>query len=272
MPYSTIEFDRKGPVAILSLNRPAKLNAINPAMIEELNHALDQIEANDAVHAIVIHGNGRAFCAGFDLHAGIEANRSTEADWRKTINADLKLIMRFWNSPKPTIAAVHGHALAGGFSIALACDMTVCEEGSLFGEPELRFGSSIVALLLPWYVNPKRAKQMLLTGRDRMGADEAFLYGIVNEIVAESQARKRAIELAREVSLMDPDSVRLTKRAINQTYDIMGLQEALRKGADTSVKIETLATELRQRFNQILRGEGLQAALKWRTARLDQDE
>ncbi len=71
---------------------------------------------------------------------------------------------------------------------------------------------------------------------------------------------------------MDPDSVRLTKRAINQTYDIMGLQEALRKGADTSVKIETLETELRQRFNQILRSEGLQAALKWRTARLDQDE
>ena len=272
MPYETIEFDRRGPVALLTLNRPHKLNAINPAMIAELNHALDQIETNDAVHATVINGNGRAFCAGFDLQAGIEANRKTEADWRKAINADLKLIMRFWHSPKPTIAAVHGYALAGGFEMALACDMTVCEKNSLFGEPELRFGSSIVALLLPWYVNPKRAKRMLLTGQDRMSARTALEHGIVNEVVDEGDGLDRAIALAREVALMDPDSVRLTKRAINQTYDIMGLGEALRKGADTSVKIETLETELRKRFNQILRSEGLKAALAWREARLNRDE
>ncbi len=272
MNYQTIEVSRQGPVGILSLNRPSKLNAINAAMIEEINRALDNFEANDAVRAIVVHGNGRAFCAGFDLQAGIEANRKTEADWRKAINIDLKLIMRFWHSAKPTIAVVHGHALAGGFEIALACDMTICEEGSLFGEPELKFGSSIVALLLPWYVNPKRAKHMLLAGRDRMSADEALLQGVVNEVAARGKGLARGISLAREVALMDPDSVRLTKRAINQTYAIMGLDEALRKGADTSVKIETLETELRKRFNQILRSEGLKAALAWREARLDPDE
>ncbi len=272
MNYQTIEVSRQGPVGILSLNRPSKLNAINAAMIEEINRALDNFEANDVVRAIVVHGNGRAFCAGFDLQAGIEANRKTEADWRKAINIDLKLIMRFWHSTKPTIAVVHGHALAGGFEIALACDMTICEEGSLFGEPELKFGSSIVALLLPWYVNPKRAKQMLLAGRDHVSADEAFLYGIVNEVAAKGKGVDRGVALAREVALMDPDSVRLTKRAINQTYAIMGLDEALRKGADTAVKIETLETELRQRFNQIHRSEGLKAALKWREARLDPDE
>ncbi len=272
MPYNTIEFDRQGPVAIISLNRPQKLNAINAEMIDEIHHAFEQIEVNDAVRAVVVHGNGRAFCAGFDLQAGIEANRKTEADWRKAINADLKLIMRFWHCSKPTIAAVHGYALAGGFEIALACDMSVCEKGSRFGEPELRFGSSVVALLLPWYVNPKRAKKMLLTGQDRMRASEALDYGIVNEIVEQGQALERGIELAREVALMDPDAVRLTKRAINQTYDIMGMGEALRKGADTSVKIETLETELRKRFNQILRSEGLKHALAWREARLDRNE
>ena len=182
------------------------------------------------------------------------------------------MIMRFWHCSKPTIAVVHGYALAGGFEIALACDMTICEQGSLFGEPELKFGSSIVALLLPWYVNPKRAKKMLLTAQDRMPAAEALDHGIVNEVVAEGAGLARGIELAREVSLMDPDSVRLTKRAINQTYATMGLDEALRKGADTSVRIETLETELRQRFNQSLRSEGLQHALAWREARLDQNE
>ncbi len=272
MPYNTIEFDRQGPVAIISLNRPEKLNAINGEMIEELNHALDQIEVNDAVHAVVVNGNGRAFCAGFDLQAGIEANRSTEADWRKAINADLKLIMRFWHCSKPTIAAVHGYALAGGFEMAMACDMTVCEQDSRFGEPELRFGSSIVALLLPWYVNPKRAKKMLFTGQDRMRAGEALEYGIVNEVVEKGEGLERGISLAREVAMMDPDAVRLTKRALNQSYDIMGMEQALRKGADMSVKIETQETELRKRFNQILRSEGLKHALAWREARLDRNE
>lgn len=272
MPYTTIELDREGPVAIISLNRPQKLNAINATMIEEINHALDEIEGNDSILAIVVHGNGRAFCSGFDLQAGVAANRSTEAEWRAAIDADLELIMRFWHSVKPTIAAVHGYALAGGFEIALACDMTVCDSASLFGEPELRFGSSIVALLLPWYVNPKRAKKMLLTGQDRMTAEEALQHGIVNEIVADGEVLKRGLALAREVALMDPDSVSMTKQAINQTYEIMGLDKSLRMGADTSVRIETLETELRKQFNQILRSEGMKAALAWREARLNQDD
>lgn len=272
MPYTTIELVREGPVAIISLNRPKKLNAINATMIEEINRALDDIEANDSILAIVVHGNGRAFCSGFDLQAGVAANRSTEAEWRAAIDADLELIMRFWHSSKPTIAAVHGYALAGGFEIALACDMTVCDSTSLFGEPELRFGSSIVALLLPWYVNPKRAKKMLLTGQDRMSADEALQHGIVNEVVADGEALARGLALAREVALMDPDSVSMTRQAINQTYEIMGLGKSLRMGADTSVKIETLETELRKQFNRVLRSEGMKAALAWREARLNQDD
>ncbi|MDH3386271.1 MAG: enoyl-CoA hydratase/isomerase family protein [Gammaproteobacteria bacterium] len=272
MAFKTIELSHQGPVALLALDRPDKLNAIDATMIAEINAALDEIEGNDAIHAVVVHGNGRAFCAGFDLQAGIAANRSSEAEWRAAIDTDLDMIMRFWHCPKPTVAAVHGYALAGGFEIALACDMTVCDASSLFGEPELRFGSSIVALLLPWYVNPKRAKKMLLTGQDRMGASEALQQGIVNEVVANEKYLWRAIELAREAALMDPDSVRMTKRAINQSYEIMGLGKALRMGADTSVRIETLETELRKRFNQILRGEGMKAALAWREARLNRDD
>ena len=271
MPFTTIELTQRGPIALLGLNRPQKLNAINAVMIDEINLALDRIEADDATQAIVVHGVGRAFCSGFDLEAGIAANRSTEADWRAAIDADLELIMRFWHSPKPTLAALHGYVLAGGFEIALACDMSVCDESTLFGEPELRFGSSIVALLLPWYVNPKRAKRMLLSGQDRMGADEALRFGIVNEVVAEGAALEAGLALAREVALMDPDSVRMTKQAINQSYEIMGLSRALSIGADTSVRIETLETELRREFNRILREQGMKAALAWREARLDPD-
>jgi enoyl-CoA hydratase len=112
---------------------------------------------------------------------------------------------------------------------------------------------------------------MLLGGQDRMAADEALQCGIVNNVVTTGEALNAGIALARKVSLMDPDSVRLTKQAINQSYEIMGLSQALTMGADTSVRIETLETELRRQFNQILREQGMKAALAWREARLDLD-
>lgn len=272
MNFATIELELSGPIAVLSLNRPDKLNAINADMLREIGLALDEVESNDSIYALVLNGRGRAFCAGFDLQAGIEANRSTREQWQAAIDADLDMIMRFWHCRKPTIAVVHGYVLAGGFEMALACDMTVCESNALFGEPELRFGSSIVALLLPWYVNPKRAKKLLLTGQDRMGAEEALAQGLVNEMVAEGEGLERGLALAREVALMDPDSVRLTKQAINQTYDIMGMARALRMAADTSIDIETLETELRTQFNEVLRKDGMKAALAWREARLDKND
>jgi len=270
MSFETIELIQQGPVAIVSLNRPDKLNAINNTMLLELEAAMDQIEQDDSVFTLVLKGNGRAFCSGFDLQAGVAANRQGEDQWRAAIQHDVDVIMRFWHFAKPTIAVVQGYALAGGFELALACDMTICEDNSLFGEPEVRFGSSIAALLLPWYTNPKRAKKMLLSGQDRMPAQEALELGIVNEVVGEGEGLSRGLALAEEVALMDPDSVRMTKQAINQTYEIMGLSRALAMGVDTSVEIETTETPLRKQFNEILREHGMKAALAWREQRLKQ--
>lgn len=268
MSFQTIELRQDGAVAILTLNRPDKLNAINKTMLLELETALDEIEGNDDIYALVLNGNGRAFCAGFDLRAGVDADRRGEAEWRAAIQYDFDVIMRFWHCPKPTIAVVQGYALAGGFELALACDMTICEDNSLFGEPEVRFGSSIVALLMPWYCGPKQAKKMLLSGETRMSASEALNTGIVNEVVGENDGLVRGLALAEEVALMDPDSVRLTKQAINQSYEIMGLSKSLAMGVDTSVQIETTETPLRKRFNEILRDQGMKAALAWREQRL----
>jgi enoyl-CoA hydratase len=269
MKFETIEYSLDGAIAHITLNRPDKLNAINKTMLDELNLALDQVEQNDDIYALVLSGNGRAFCAGFDLQAGFEANRQGVKEWRDALQYDLDVIMRFWNLSKPTIAAVHGYVLAAGFEIALACDMTVCDDKTLFGEPELRFGSSIVALLLPWYTNPKRAKRLLLSGQDRMPASEALGIGLVNEVADEGEAVTRGFAMAKEVTLMDPDSVRLTKKAINRSYEIMGLNQALDMGLDISVQIEAVETDIRREFNAVLKEGGLKAALAWREARIE---
>ena len=268
MNFETIHLTQHGPIALITLNRPEKLNAINHTMLTELDTALDNAEKDDSILALVLNGNGRAFCAGFDLSAGMETSRKGVNEWRPALQYDLDVIMRFWRLSKPTIAAVHGYVLAAGFELALACDITVCDQGTLFGEPELRFGSSIVALLLPWYTNPKRTKKLLLSGQDRLPAEEALEMGIVNEIAEPGKGLDRGMGLAREIALMDPDSVRLTKQAINRTYEIMGMNQALDMGVDTAVQIESIETALRREFNRVHRAEGLKAALKWREDRL----
>ena len=91
--------------------------------------------------------------------------------------------MRFWDCPKPTVAAIHGPCMAGAFEMALACDISVCSRDATFGEPELKFGAGIVTLLLPWMVGPKAAKDIILTGDDTLNADRALALGIVSRVV-----------------------------------------------------------------------------------------
>ncbi len=136
-------------------------------------------------------------------------------------------IMAFWDCPKPTIALVHGFCMAGAFEVALACDITIAAEGTRFGEPEVRFGTGIVAMLLPWAVLPKHAKEMLLTGNDKMDAARAAEIGIVNHVVAGDELLEAGRRMGLDIAAAAGPSVFFTKRAMNRTYEIMGMREAL---------------------------------------------
>ena len=135
--------------------------------------------------------------------------------------------MSFWDCPKPTIAAVHGYCIGGAFELSLACDVTVAAEGTRFGSPEVKFGSGAVALLLPWVAGPKVAKELLLTGDDGLSATRALALGIVNHVVPDGQELDKAKTIARSVALAASDAVRLTKLAINRSYEAMGMKAAL---------------------------------------------
>jgi enoyl-CoA hydratase len=157
MDFQTISYARHGAIAAIALCRPAKLNAITDAMIDELNLALDWAEADEAVRVIVLHGEGRAFSAGFDLEGGTAGG--DVALKRAVLQKDFDIIMRFWDCPKPTIAAIHKYCFGGALEMALACDLTVSSAECRMGEPEPKFGSGSVALLLPWITGPKQAKR-----------------------------------------------------------------------------------------------------------------
>ncbi len=265
MSYTTLNEVRQGPVAIITLNRPDKLNAINPALMRDLHQALDQAESDDTVRAIVIHGAGRAFSAGFDIEGGTAQGHISEK--RRELKADFDLIMRFWDCPKPTVAAVHGYCLGGALELALACDMTVAAEDTRLGEPEPKFGSGIVALLLPWMTSPKLAKELLLSGNDRFTARRAYEIGLVNQVVAEDEHLSAALTLANSAALLDCLAVTLTKQAIQRSYEIMGMRQALLQALETDVIIESTETPESRAFNEVLTQDGLKAALAWREAR-----
>ena len=267
MDYETITFERRGAVGLVTLNRPERLNAINGRMIDELNALLDAVERDEAVRALVVTGAGRAFCSGFDLKEGADTPKEGVADWRPVLQRDFDIIMRFWHLSRPTIAAVKGYCLAGGCELAMACDITIAAEGTRFGEPELRFGSGIVALLLPWLSGPKKAKELLLTGNDKVTAEEALAIGMINRVVPEGQELDAALAMARDIAVMDRSAVALTKQAINRTYDIMGMREALAAALDIDVQIESMETPESRTFDEIARRDGLKAALAWRDSR-----
>ena len=269
MEYATIEYLTDEPLAILTLNRPDKLNAINGQMVADLNAALDVAEADDRVRVIILNGTGRAFSAGFDLVSGADA--SDPVALAKELQDDFDIIMRFWESPKITIAAVHGYCLGSAMEMAVACDLTITAGGCRFGAPEVKFGSGIVALVLPWFIGPKRAKELLLTGIDDVSAETAERYGLVNRIVPADVLMTEARSLANVIARNDSLAVGMTKQAINRGYDIAGMRQALLQALEIDIRVEGTETDESRQFNQILANDGAKAAIAWRDARLRGD-
>ena len=269
MSYDHITLDVDGPVALMTLSRPERLNAMNAAMLDEMMAACDAVEADPSIRALVLTGAGKAFSAGFDLAAQAAAPPQGHEEWEPVLRKDFDAVMRFWHLSVPTIAAVRGPALAGGCELALACDLTISTPDARFGEPELRFGAGIVVMLLPWLVGPKKAKEVFLLGLDDLSADEALSLGMINRIVEDQDLLPTALKLAHQIAVIDPMVVRRTKEAVNATMRTMGMDQALEDALATDLDIEGEGSDDKREFLRHLREGGLKAALAWREARFD---
>jgi enoyl-CoA hydratase/carnithine racemase len=224
-------------VALLRLNRPEARNALSPEMRAELADSLERLDADPEVRCIVIAGSDDFFAAGADIKAMAERPLDAPPDPKG---------MEFWTRlaalETPTIAAVSGYAFGGGCELALACDMTVCDEDTRFGQPEITLaiipgggGSQRLARA----VGKQRAMEYVLTGR-RWDAETAARWGLVNRVVGEGAWLSEAIELARVVAQRPPLAVRLGKRAVLEAQETP-LAEGLR--AERGLFDEAMASE-----------------------------
>ena len=215
--YQNILVERRGAVGVVMLNRPAALNALNAGLIAELASALDRLEADAAVGAIVLTGNEKAFAAGADVKEMVSKT------YPEIYCEDF--ITRGWERlgqcRKPVVAAVAGFALGGGCELAMMCDIVIAADTAKFGQPEITLGTIPGAggtQRLPRFVGKAKAMDLCLTGR-MMDASEAEQAGLVSRVVPAAELLSEAVTIAERVAQMSRPVAMMVKEAVNRAYE-----------------------------------------------------
>src|SRR6202043_2726165 len=209
-------------------------------------------------------------CAGYDI--GAKPAAKPEEDWRsnpikahKHLHPQLEFEMIPWTMKKPVIAAVQGHVMGGGCELVMLCDRTIAADNASFGEPEVRFSSVGPALVMPMIIGYKKARELLYFG-DTIDAETALALGMVNRVVPVAELRKASLLYAKRLSLISPEALYATKRAVNRGADAAGFRTALYAGLDVVGPLYATTTEIGARFREIAATEGVPAAVRWRSA------
>src|SRR5579863_8186361 len=213
--FSTLTLEYDGALAIATLARPEKRNAISYELIDDVLRALEEVERS-AAQVLILTGSGKAFCSGMDLDNLRSITGRTAEENRADSATMARLFRTLYEFPKITVAAVNGAAIAGGCGLATLCDFTLASTEAKFGYTEVRIGflPAIVSTFLLRQVGEKHARDLLLTGRI-IAAEEAHRIGLVNEIVSVDKLIERAGELAAQLIENSPASLRFTKRLLS---------------------------------------------------------
>lgn len=267
LQFDLVTYETADRIATVTLNRPEKLNALSPALQQELVAALKQAEADVGVRVIVLKGEGRAFCAGYDLSGGLGSVADGESlsavDDAAQLEEILQRLLVIWDLKKPVIAQVHGVCLAGGTQLALICDLTIAAEDATFGIPQLPVGIGFVLPFWTWLIGAKKAREVFYRIGTTVTASQAHEWGMVNDVVPATQLQAAVRERAVQIAETPPEILLLAKRAINETQEVQGFRESLHYG----VGIDALSHQSRavRGVNNLIKEEGLRSALKrWR--------
>jgi enoyl-CoA hydratase len=260
--YNTILLDRDGSVVWLTLNRPDRRNAMNAEMLEEFSAALRFLET-DPARVLVIRGEGRSFCSGFDVAPrppGEVHSEPDSVDDYVRLRGQLDRFMAIWDFPKPVIAAVHGHCLAGATQLVSCCDITVVAEDASIGLPEIPMGGGYITPFWVHLVGVKRAKQMSFEPGSKITGTTAAEWGWANYAVPADQLHETVQAHAKRIARTPSPVLRLKKMSLNRTADIMGFRTSVLLGAETDALLHL--SEPVQDMRADIRSLGLKAAIE----------
>lgn len=259
---STVLYEQTGPVAVLTLNRPEKLNAFNAALLSDLMGALDRARADETVRVVVLKGAGRAFSAGYDVdpneHSPHEKGIALD---REDLQGMIDKWLQVYEFPKPIIAQVHGFCIAGSTMLAICCDITLVAEDARIRWPSLPLGGGLISTMWCWLVGPKKAREMSYIAGSEMSGAEAFQWGWANRAVPAAALEETAMTMARAIARTPSDLLRLKKLAINRIMDIQGFRTAAMFGAewDSIAHFSAGATATTEKIREI----GVKGAIAW---------
>ncbi len=272
MSYQDLIYSVDDAVATITLNRPARMNALSPNLEEEIHRAFDQANDDEAVRVIILTGSGNAICAGYD-HSPNKSGRRNSDPAGRTIADFLKYShsrqskhvpawTHMWRLGTPIIAAVNGWAMGAGFWYQLAADITIASDKAVFAQPEVRHISStsfLFTALCGW----KSANRWGLTG-DHFDAQEALRIGMINEVVPHEQLMEAARALAKRIALVPEPSVRLNKAIAMQGIQAAGLHAALLLEGTLGTLAHSSHNEFRQKLFDVHAKDGVKAYLEMR--------
>ena len=272
--YSTLQIEKDATqprVARLLLNRPARLNAINEEMPREIRAAVDWANADDEVHVIVVEGAGKGFCGGYDLAQFGQGEIDHPCQQERTpwdpmvdyayMKRNTEDFMSLWRSPKPTIAKVHGHAVAGGSDIALCCDLLVMAEDARIGYMPTRVWGCPTTAMWTYRLGPTRAKQLMFTG-DTIDGRTALAWGLANDVVPAEELDSATMALAQRIAGVPRSHLAMHKMVVNQVLLNMGLEQS--QGLATLFDGITRHNPEGLWFRRYAQAEGFKAAVAWR--------
>jgi enoyl-CoA hydratase len=235
--FETLRYERDAAqprIARITLNRPGRLNAIDKVMPGEIRRAVELADADDAVHVIVLAGEGRSFCAGYDLQAfgqNFEDHPCQQESYPWDPMVDYSTMKRYtedfmslWRSPKPTIAKVQGHAVAGGSDIALCCDLLVIADDARIGYMPTRVWGCPTTAMWAYRIGPMRAKRMMFTG-DTIDGKTAAEWGLATQSVPVQQLDEATDTLAGRIAGVPRGHLQMHKLVVNQVMLTMGLEQ-----------------------------------------------
>ncbi len=235
-------YEANGRVGLVTLNRPDKLNALSMEMRIELETVLRRADEDAATSVIVLRGEGRSFCVGFDVGGGHHPRpwRHDALKYHERLATSLRCLMTPWTLKKPVIASVQGHALGGGCELAMFCDLTIAAEDALFGEPEVLFSQVGPGVVMPFLIGHKRARELIYFG-DKIDARRALEIGMINRVAPRDELAAATMKYARRLALI-----------------------AINAGLDVLAPLYAATTEVGRQFDAIKEKDGLKAALNWR--------
>jgi enoyl-CoA hydratase len=276
MSYENIIYEKRGPIAFITLDRPDKLNALSDDLQLEVRHAMEDAGWEDEdIRVIVLKASGRAFSAGFDITSSSKVN-AVELRARflkgKTFSASAWWDV-FWNNPKPIIAQIHGFCIAGGLATATFCDLRICSEDAKFGAPEIRTGGPYIPAVWPWVIGMTKARELLYTG-NLIDAAEAKRLDLVNEVVPVEDLDAAVERQALTIAKLPAATVEYNKKLINMSYELMGVRQVVERSMELEVIALASADSSPEidEFNKIREKDGLKAALSWNAERFADED